>query len=264
MTATWYLVKYVQDVFRDEPRNVGVVVLNSADAAARFVGEQDGRFDRRSVKNIVASTETFAAWRDYILHHLYSGSFESVVESQGRRPLDSYRVQRRGVIDPPEGADFQIIADELFDEVVTARTSEPVPLQRVVNNLLDHLVLPDGKFIERDVALPVEIRGEHHELLFDYRYIDRATSLMERVSLAGSSGQVTSRVHDAIFRFENVEDIVPQASNLVLYDRGKSGLSSEAERQLKLLNKFAYTVDARAGRSAAIDVAEMLGVSVGV
>jgi hypothetical protein len=262
MTADWYLVKYVADVFKDEPRNIGVVVKNGDKSAARFVGDIGGRFNRRTVKNIVASTETFAAWRDYLLHHLEGGTFDDAVERLRLRPLDNYRVEKRGVLHPPRDANFEAIANELFDELVTVPEPPAPNFKRVVNRILfEGLSLPPGQTIDQDVTFDVDLRGERHELVFDYRYVSGRTSLMERLSLAGHEGLTSGRVNDALFRIQNVATVVHNAIFLVFYDPGREGLTASIERQLRVIERFAYTVDARAD-DAPVRTGELLGLQV--
>jgi hypothetical protein len=48
MTVQYWIAKNVEDPFRNEPRNVGVIARDAKDIAARFVGERDsGEIDRR-------------------------------------------------------------------------------------------------------------------------------------------------------------------------------------------------------------------------
>ena len=51
MTATYWIAKYVEDPFRNEPRNVGVIVLKNGVSVGKFFGERDnGTLDQRKLK----------------------------------------------------------------------------------------------------------------------------------------------------------------------------------------------------------------------
>ncbi len=66
MTARYWIAKNVEDVFRNEPRNVGVIVSVNGDVAARFVGERDdGVFDARKLGSKFLHPSVYNQWRDY-------------------------------------------------------------------------------------------------------------------------------------------------------------------------------------------------------
>jgi hypothetical protein len=62
------IAKYVPDVFRNEPRNIGVVLWSPDGVAARFVGEKPdapGEVDDARVPPFVSSAEAYKQWVRY-------------------------------------------------------------------------------------------------------------------------------------------------------------------------------------------------------
>jgi hypothetical protein len=64
--AKYWIAKYVDDPFRDEPRNVGVIIEHNGVFAARFFGErEDGVFDARRIRSKFLYPNVYSQWRDF-------------------------------------------------------------------------------------------------------------------------------------------------------------------------------------------------------
>src|ERR1700683_4912459 len=64
-----YLVaKYISDLHRMEPKNIGVIVWTRSTVSARFVAERPnkpGEIDGRSIPPFVTSTAAYKQWVDF-------------------------------------------------------------------------------------------------------------------------------------------------------------------------------------------------------
>ncbi|MGQ5654695.1 hypothetical protein ACUJ8H_32510 [Streptomyces sp. EKR5.2] len=266
MAANWYLVKYVPDPFRDEPKNIGVVVENDGRGVVRFIGQHSGGFDGRRVRGVVRSPRTLRAWIEYVEYHLASGTFKEQVQRLSSRPGQNYRIDFRGTVDfSGSGSETEIksIADDLFTELVGDPGSPAMQsIDELANDLLFHkLRFPDNRYIEKDVSYRVDLRGEPHELGFDYRYESDRTTLLDKISLSAPEKSLRRTVHDLMFRIEHVRDYkeLRRPSFVTLYDLGKSRMSDQVEGHLRAIERYSHTVDVRDER-AAEDVADKLGV----
>ncbi|WP_432090531.1 hypothetical protein [Streptomyces sp. NRRL F-5630] len=264
MAANWYLVKYVPDPFRDEPKNIGVVVEDNGHGVVRFIGQRDGGFDGRRVRGLVRSPRTLKAWIEYVEYHLATGTFGEQVHRLSSRAGQNYRVDFRGTVNSPGSAtEMSALADDLFTELVG--DSSPTALQSIddlTNDLLFHkLRFPNNYHIEKDVSYRVELRGEPHELGFDYRYESDRTTLLDKISLAAPEKQLRKNVHDLMFRIEHVREYkeLRRPSFVTLYDLGKTRMSDQIEGHLRVIERYSHTVDVR-NNQAAEDVADKLGV----
>ncbi|MFC0546624.1 hypothetical protein [Kutzneria chonburiensis] len=271
MFADWYLVKYRTDVFRNEPKNIGVVVVGEDGGVARFIGEKDdGRFDRRSVQNVVASSDAFCAWIEYLRYHLDEGMFDKALSSLKRRTLDNYELEYRGqLLDLafPQ-YDMRAAVDSLFNDLVsTSKGAQVAHLEDVVNDLLFKRFSPPlGTRIEKDVVYNVDLRGQRRSIKFDFRYLNSiqagaSVRLLEKVSLLGQDLAVERRVNDLLFRIEQVEHSVDANVRdfITLYD-SRAIQNKKMDLHLKTIEKFSRTIDVSSAR-ALEDVTEGLGVA---
>jgi hypothetical protein len=65
MSAQYWIAKYVEDPFRNEPRNVGIVVSGADGLSARFAGErEDGTVDGRRLQSFKYA-EVYKQWIQY-------------------------------------------------------------------------------------------------------------------------------------------------------------------------------------------------------
>jgi hypothetical protein len=66
MSARYWVAKYVDDPFRNEPRNVGVIVSTPDGLAARFAGERDdASMDRRRLGQRFKYADVYLQWVEF-------------------------------------------------------------------------------------------------------------------------------------------------------------------------------------------------------
>jgi hypothetical protein len=81
MSARYWVAKYVEDPFRNEPRNVGVIVSMPQGFAARFAGEnEEGTVDRRKLQRFKYA-DIYAQWLEYWRSEIQEGRFDEIVRS---------------------------------------------------------------------------------------------------------------------------------------------------------------------------------------
>src|SRR5690348_1103045 len=67
-TAKYLLAKYIPDLHRMEPRNIGVIVWSAAGVEGRFLAEnpdKPGEVDGRSVPAFITSLSAYKQWIKY-------------------------------------------------------------------------------------------------------------------------------------------------------------------------------------------------------
>ena len=262
MATNWYLVKYISDPFRDEPKNIGVIVESSGRGVARFIGQSGGTLDGRRVRGVVRSVKAMRAWLEYIEYHLDAGTFHDQALKSIVRPGQNYRIDPRGSLSVP-GDDLKAIAEDLFHELVGEPSAISVAtIDDLANNLLfNRLIVPENHRVERDVTYRVSLRGEPRDLDFAYRYQGTRTNLLDKITLSPQDKLARQRVNDLLFRIEHVREgaELKNPTFVTLYDLGRAGRSNEAEAHLRAIEKFSHTVNIR-DEGAAEDVADQLGV----
>lgn len=81
MSASYWIAKYVDEPFRNEPRNVGVIVEANGATAARFFGErEDGVFDARKIKSKFLYPTVYSQWRDFWRDRIKARDIDSIIK----------------------------------------------------------------------------------------------------------------------------------------------------------------------------------------
>jgi hypothetical protein len=97
MSAQYWLARYVEDPFRNEPKNIGVIVHSGEVVAARFVGEgDDNKLDGRSIKKF-AYPNVYTQWHDYWRSKLTPSELPEIVASATTNFFFFHSGWRRGV-----------------------------------------------------------------------------------------------------------------------------------------------------------------------
>lgn len=244
MTASWYVCKYVPDLMRDEPRNLGVIVHdNTGDLRFRFVGERpDGAVDGRRAKSWVNSVETYKLW---VTHWKKLACVDGRLQVEPRRVDDNYYVSQRmaSLIEGESDVPIDDLANRLFASLVSEHQELVETLKDQVEVAFKRLNVIDQ--IETDTKVIVKADGALDTLSFDYRYKgESATSLMERVNLATADQRSWNVVHAASWMFSALErDEVHHAdARIALVSTGATDRKAQLE-QIRVLERVCEVVD---------------------
>jgi len=94
MTARYWIAQYIRDVFRNEPRNVGIIVQLGDEMAGRFLGETSpGNVDRRSLRDW-SYPGVYCQWVRYWRKEISKSSIATILEANG----SNYRVVEGGYV----------------------------------------------------------------------------------------------------------------------------------------------------------------------
>lgn len=151
----YVVAKYIPDLLRNEPRNIGVVVESNSDVAARFIGEDgDGHLDLRRVKGgPFHDPQLYAEWHAY---------WRSLLEDPGEDLFDqlikaneaSFSIWRGGEVHSETSLALQTVADDLYG--------------RLVDKLSDDVSMPDAA-AERGLAQTIRDAFRSLRILEDRR-----------------------------------------------------------------------------------------------
>jgi hypothetical protein len=207
MSMQWFVVKYVPDLMRREPKNIGVILLVEGSRTSRFLGEQqDGEIDGRTVPqfgNHLVYKAWVKQWR--MLRDQGADALQHEVVA-GRRAGASFYLEEGGELiagndDRPRGE----ILDDLYATLVRP-DSEPAvadDVRRMTMKVIRRLGLT--KKVQERVCLPVTVAGLPDDLWFDYRYDNGRPHLMQRVGLASSDKSTWDRLHLVETNFERLD-----------------------------------------------------------
>jgi hypothetical protein len=136
MSAQYWIAQYVPDVFRNEPRNIGVFVAVGNDRSGRFIGEDDDQIvDGRKLRGY-AYPDVVRQWIAYWRRELINGNIELLPKQKSA----NFRVIEGGVVEDigMDGASkvaaylyAMLISDGGLKEaiLVDAGAAEPQPAQ---------------------------------------------------------------------------------------------------------------------------------------
>ncbi|GGK75099.1 hypothetical protein [Ornithinimicrobium pekingense] len=258
-TATspqWYLVKLIPDLYRNEPKNVGLIVTRGREYHARFVGERDDlSIDRRRIPGAAPDREVYEAWIQYLRDRAAAGQLERSIERMHER-IESFTVERRGRILGHDSTPLPVLVEQIFPRLVTT-PDEPATstsLARAAKAAIDQVAVQ----ITEDVDLDLTDRlGVEHEVHFDFKAVNGHITLMDRLTLDSRPRMRARNTHDLMFRIDLARDGG--------FDRfiamHKEPASNADMEELERVNAYAYLLNVDEP-NAAQNLADQLGVGL--
>ena len=139
----YLLARYVDDLLRNEPKNVGIVVFDGEVAAARFLGEvEPGRIDLRHVK-WMDGRSSYGQWVDYWRTTLDDpgvlsdelrgepGGSDHVIERLISTSSADFRLELGGeVLVDADDLGVRDSVDKLFERLVGHVAEPPPPIEK--------------------------------------------------------------------------------------------------------------------------------------
>ncbi|MFC4856761.1 hypothetical protein [Actinophytocola glycyrrhizae] len=264
MNADWDVIRYLPDLKRGEPRNIGVALIVEGIARVRFFAEQEpGKVDGRSVRTRVNDLQNYKEWIAYFRRKAASGHWEDVKRSRLRRPDYPYYIDRGGVIFDVSPENIDVELDALYQEVVAdpnreGRTSSvaedhPDSFAEQVDRILQSVPAHFNKNVTVPGVFAGGPRGGNSiqdNIRFRFGYQNGRMHLMDNVSSPPYAYSFFARA-EAAYRVDTT------LSFLAFYRRDKFGRN---EGEIDIIERYANTVDVE-DEEAAIDlVAEIVGV----
>lgn len=197
MTLRWYVVKYVPDLTRGEPRNMGLVLVAGDAIISRFLGESGGEVDGRKVRSRVNSVEIYKGWVDYWHSSL---SVDSVGRlAKRRRPGDNYFLELGGerAFGAEETAPSELF-EKLYAHLVEARSGAEVVTRNPFDEVVEAAVGAEN--VQRNWVY--QVPNSPDVLRFDYRFDNGAVNLLQRVNIRGAGATTWTRVHSFAWQAE--------------------------------------------------------------
>jgi hypothetical protein len=237
MTRKWLLVKYVPNLNRFEPINVGIVLYCDGEAWCHFQGQtQDGRINGRTVR-IVKSLEVYRQWVDHWTRVLKQGGFEALESSAREAPRgENYFLEFGGeiVFDAHPQNPLTLLAD-LYEHLVVPEKGH----HAAAHSAFDMVIKPLQKMLPekliRGANVTVSSSGYLDELYFDYRYDGpRRVSLIHQITLQPDDTHSWARIHSASWAFEKL----PEATEPALKHAYRIVLFRSAAEERRLENEL--------------------------
>jgi len=220
--AKYLVAKYIPDVERMEPRNIGVIVWSPEGVAARFLGERDttGEVDGRVVQTLARSVSAYKQWIGFWRSQVESA--EIVPATGGERVprtapafVDALKSANKSayclvnggfLLDRVPGAELPKLADYLYKKLVREPEVPRLTLEAQCERLIHSAQLDTSPYFKLDhhVVCPVP-GGPTQEFVFDYAFENGTLKrLYQRVSLHRT--QLRRGIHAAAWQFEKVAE----------------------------------------------------------
>lgn len=180
MAVTYAVAKYVPDLFRQEPRNVGVFVANEEAAVVRLLGDAgSGKLDLRRAGPAREDGDIYAEWFAHwhrLVNRVNASPQRAPVATELLTALqadggDMFAVWAGGdyLVDDEDEENLEEIASELFGRLVTGveaeaeedeETEQPklhVEMKRIFQ---EAGILEDKRRRQQDVRHPIRMKEE--------------------------------------------------------------------------------------------------------
>jgi hypothetical protein len=278
--AKYLIAKYVPDLFRNEPINVGVVLWLDGQVGSKFISEKsDGKLDLRTAPTQIVSKPTFRQWVNTWRKMIEAdaakiiGTRETILKTD-ERFLDAIKSSGQGnyalehggqLLEEVKSSEFSNVLNYLFERLVEDRTDEiqNQNAKDIRNDLLRAGGLNADRRVIADKMVPCVIgsRTVHHEF---HLYVGNGApvALAQVIPLTDHARSVKKTAESFAYRFgtaknfyrdENPECIAfvynpeRRGETLAIIDKEKPILDAMAE-----LEAIATVIDITGDRSIAI------------
>ena len=268
MSAPKYLlVKYIADLHRFEPRNIGVIVTCGSGAEARFAGEfsdRPGEVDGRSIPSFVTSASAYKQWVRYWRDVFLAGRLTvpasgEVVDVTSPGFAEALQETSRGnfvvvdagtVLDEISAEELPDVADQLYAQLVDVRSLEEPRddvLDAVADRLLQQMNLPANPKFHRNYPVRCSVNGVEEEYIFSDALANGAPQrLYQRLRLPRNKAGLRKNVHDTAWSFEQVfkqKIIEPMHAGVLVYVNEEQRSQPDVDKSLRLLDSMTRVIN---------------------
>ena len=216
--APRYLVaKYISDLQRMEPRNIGIVVWAHGRVFARFLAEKadsPGAIDGRSIPAFVTSIAAYKQWvefwREELTHTDLQPFSQNCLEDLKQTSSGNFLLTEGGFILGGVQANYlPDLTNDLFHRLVEPRLSEEIKdpaLDQVADHFIRELRLSQNQNFRSRYELSCRVAANVEERFeFSHAYKNGVLKrLYQRIPLTRKRGPLRRTVHDSAWMFEKV------------------------------------------------------------
>jgi hypothetical protein len=214
MKNRYLIAKYIPNLARMEPKNIGIFLHMDGRLLARFMGERHLNLDLRAVRSLVSHTGAYKQWIEY---WRYLVAKESAGEELFNKLLatsnGNYIVTEGEVVFPPRemSGDPSRILEYLFQLLVgdfpeQKESLEQVSLSAKCEEIVKRYGLKKTAHFEESPLISVNVDGITQHLKPSYRWLNGAEVCFQKVSLDAVKLESTQKeVNNALWMFEKLK-----------------------------------------------------------
>jgi hypothetical protein len=290
MSSTHYiLAKHVPDVFRKEPKNIGVIVWSEVGVASQFWGvDAHGVVDKREVPPFINSASAYEQWvhfwlkeiADQKVEFIGSGKFATInspefVQAIQTGNSDNFFLQESGVVfESITKDDLPKLAKELFESLVTSQEIDEPDTSALVKTECEKVVratkLASNKYFLKGVSIHPTVRvGAFEKVLsldFSYAYKNGSIKwLGQQVALKRYPSQLAKEVQSVCYKFERAfeaEFVTRSFATSFIYPMEDQQSDSAVVDAIGLLSAYSNVIDLRNTDSAKREFDRVADISV--
>jgi hypothetical protein len=257
---TYLIAKYVDDIRRNEPVNVGVIVFDGARVTARFEGEDDvGRIDKRKLRRH-SGRDAYVAW---VAHWRRLIAEQQPADALISASSQDFYLERGGVVllDLDARALNDTVNDLYARLVKPDDPPAPMSLQEKSQRALRlaGADLEDDTRFRTDIAVTLDVGGQQFDETFSYGVRNGTWHYLQEVSFDPQKPRVSRKeANHCAFLMEHA-DI--SGSRLVLYDA--ADIDESTAPLLELVQTFAPAVDVGDPDGAVVGLRSQLALADG-
>jgi hypothetical protein len=223
--AEWLVAKYMRDLRRREPRNVGVVVFANNETRMRFLGQRpDGSINARHAA--VGEPEVYRGWIDY-WRYLAATHVEQAGWVQ-QRPFENYWLERGGALLSADDVDPDLLLHDLYADLVEETETGDWRLADQISRLIEEAGLSRSEHFHRNFTIRAERTGESYD--YPYAYVNDHRAVAAQIHQIGPNN-----ARSRLWEFTNLS---PDIRKIVFTTR------TSDDRSVELLQSKADVVDA--------------------
>jgi hypothetical protein len=269
MSHPHYLIaKYIPDLQRVEPRNIGIVVWTPEATEARFLAEkssQTGDVDGRSIPGFVASHSAYRQWIAFWRGQV--GRLDIVPATGGARVsrrspefLSALMAANRGnfvlaegghVLDSVELEQLPALADHLFRALVeTSGPEEPrdPSLDELCNDLIRDSRLAGHPMFKPQYTVDCQVgAGAVEEFEFTYGLGNGVPyHLIQRLPLPKGKRLRQKYINDVAWKFDRViqaKVIDGNSGSILIYPTDEQRTEDDVKRGIRVLESITNVLD---------------------
>ncbi|MGC1165446.1 MAG: hypothetical protein WA862_04995 [Solirubrobacterales bacterium] len=266
---TYFIAKYVDDLTRNEPDNVGIVACDGERIVARFDGENDaGHIDLRKVRHRITGSHAYRAWVHYWREAIKNPEAVGIGECGTPSDLlgelvatasrDFYLEQGGTILLDADERPLEETTRELYERLVREPDlPSPMSLQEKSRQALAAAGAPmeDDHRFKKQFLVELDVEGVSVEHEVSYAVMNGDWHYLQEMPFDPGKPRVSRKeASHCAFLFEHAE--WTKDDSLILYDG--SDMSEHSTELLKMLEGFAAVVDV----DRTDDAAELLHASL--
>jgi len=266
---TYFIAKYVDDLTRNEPNNVGILACDGERIVARFDGENDAdSIDLRKVRHRITGSHAYRGWVHYWREAIKDPAavgvesatpadlMEQLVEKVSSR--DFYIEPGGSILLDADGRTLEETTRELYERIVREPDPpSPMSLQEKSRQALAAAGAPmeDAHRFRKQFIVELDVEGVAVEHEVSYAVMNGDWHYLQEMPFDPGKPRVSRKeASHCAFLFEHAK--WKREDSLILYDA--SDLSGHSTELLKMLESFAPVVDV----DRTDDAAELLHTSL--